>query len=87
MSEQTIPKVFIKVKDHNVVSITADQPVDIIVVDSELNLTVPFGTITGDGVQTPYQINFIEAVNNNIAVIRQNQINQDQTQPDSQPLT
>lgn len=53
MSEQIVPKVVIEIEGGNVVSINADNPVDVVVLDSDLKEE---GTpmITVDGVQTPY---------------------------------
>lgn len=53
MSEQIVPKVVIEIEGGNVVSINADNPVDVVVLDSDLKEE---GTpmITVDGSQTPY---------------------------------
>lgn len=52
MSESINPKVVIEIYGVNI-TITADRPVDVVVLDNDLK-DVPTGMITVEGIQTPY---------------------------------
>lgn len=53
MSEVNIPKIVIEIEGGNIQFITADAPVDIVVLDNDLD-NADSSTIIVDGVETPY---------------------------------